>query len=298
MNRVKKIISIVVVILVSSLVWYLYIKPYDYLVKFKANTFPGAINQSIKMWSFSLENSAIIEQNEINNLKQKISFNDSTYTYEWNIIPENDSTSIVKVYIKDVNHSVNNRITFPFSYTDFEKRTKNTLLDFHEKLNEHIAKFKVTIKGESEIKSTYCAYVPIKSTQIGKARGMMKNYSLLSSVLVENNVKLNGLPMVEITYWDMQKDSIHFNFCYPIIKNDSLPQHNLIKYKEFVGKKALKAIYNGNYITSDRAWYALIDYAKKNNIEIENLPVEIFYNNPNMGGDELKWKAEIYLPIK
>jgi effector-binding domain-containing protein len=295
---VKKIISIVVVILVGSLIWYLYIKPYDYSVKFKAKTFPGTINQSIKMWSLSLENSTIIDQNEINNLKQKITFNDSTYIYKWEIVAENDSTSTVKIFIKDVNHSVKNRITFPFSNTDFEKRTKNTLLDFHEKLNEHIKKFKVTIKGDSEFKSTYCAYVPIKTTQIGKAQGMMENYSLLSSVLAENNVKLNGLPLVEITYWDMKKDSIHFNFCYPIIKNDSLPHHDLIKYKELKGKKALKAVYNGNYITSDRAWYALIDYANKNNIEIEKLPVEIFYNNPNMGGDELKWKAEIYLPIK
>jgi len=47
-----------------------------------------------------------------------------------------------------------------------------------------------------------------------------------------------------------------------------------------------------------RAWYALINYAKKNNIEIEKKPVEIFYNNPNFGGNELDWKAEIYLPIK
>ncbi len=294
----KKIISIIGVILIGLLVWYIFIKPYDYLVAFKVKTFPGTINQSIKTWSKSLDNSTIIDQEDINHLKQQITFNDSTYLYKWNIIVINDSTSKIKVYVKDIDHSFKNKITILFNNTDFEKKTKNLLVDFNKTLNGHIKNFKVTIVGKSELKPTYCVYVPIKSTQFGKAMGMMQNYSLLSSFIVENNIELNGKPLVEITHWDMKKDSIHFNFCYPIIKNDSLPQHDLIKYKEFEGEKALKAIYNGNYITSDRAWYALIDYAKKNNIEIENLPVEIFYNNPNLGGDELKWKAEVFMPIK
>jgi len=295
---VKKIFSIIGIILITSLVWYLFIKPYDYLVSIEVKTFPGAINQTIKTWSISLKNSIIIDQTDINNLKQRIQFNDSTYIYKWEIYAINDSTSKIKVYIKDVDHSLKNRIFLPFSNTDFEKRTKNTLVDFNKKLNEHIKKFKITIEGESKLNSTYCAYVPIKSVQIGKALGMMQNYNLLSSILVKNNVKLNGKPFVEITHWDMNNDSIYYNFCYPIIKNDSLPTHNLIKYKQFEAKKTIKAIYNGNYITSDRAWYALIDYAKKNDIEIEKKPIEIFYNNPNMGGNALKWKAEIYLPTK
>jgi len=276
----------------------MFIKPYDYLVTLEAKTSPGTINQTIKTWSMSLDNSSIIKQNDINNLTQRITFNDSTYIYKWNIISINDSTSKIKVYIKDEHHSFKNKITFPFNNTDFEKRAKNTLVDFNKKLIEHLKKFKVTIIGESKLKSTYCAYVPIKSVQIGKALGMMRNYSLLSTILVENNVELNGKPFIEITHWNMDKDSIHFNFCYPIIKNDSLPVHKLIKYKQFEDKNTLKAIYNGNYITSDRAWYSLIDYAKKNNIEIEKKPIEIFYNNPNMGGDALQWKAEIYLPLK
>ena len=57
-------------------------------------------------------------------------------------------------------------------------------------------------------------------------------------------------------------------------------------------------IYNGNYITSDRAWYELLDDAERKNIEVHQTPVEVFYNNPNYGGDELNWKAEIYMPLK
>jgi len=233
---------------------YLFIKPYDYLVTINVKTFSGTINQTIKTWSISLDNSEIIEQKDINNVKQKITFNDSTFIYYWKIISINDSTSKVKIYIKDTKHSIKNRITISFSNTDFEKRTKNTLTDFNKKLNEHIKSFRVTIKDESEIRSTYCAYIPIKSKQLNKAKGMMQNFNLLSSFIFENNISLNGKPIVEITYWNMANDSIHYNFCYPIIKNDSLPIHNIIKYKNISNKKALKAIYNGNYISSDRAW--------------------------------------------
>lgn len=295
MKNIKYLIAFT---LLGGLLWYLFIKPYDYLVTFNVKAFPGTINQTIKIWNLSLDNSTIIEQNNINNLKQRITFNDTTYLYKWKMIAVNDSTSKVKVYIKDEHHSLKNRILFPFSNTDFEKRTKNTLVDFNNKLSEHIKSFKVTIKGESEIKFTYCAYISIKSKQLNKAKGMMQNYNLLSSFIFENNITLNGKPIVEITYWNMVNDSIHYNFCYPIIKNDSLPVNKIIKYKNIENKKALKAIYNGNYISSDRAWYALVDYAINNNIEIDKKPLEIFYNNPNMGGNALKWKAEVFLPIK
>ena len=38
--------------------------------------------------------------------------------------------------------------------------------------------------------------------------------------------------------------------------------------------------------------------AENNNIKIDKKPLEVFYSNPNFGGDVLKWKAEIYMPIK
>jgi len=81
------------------------------------------------------------------------------------------------------------------------------------------------------------------------------------------------------------------------VKKDSLPSGGLVTFKQFEGGQYLKATYNGNYISSDRAWYALLDYAEQKGIEIEGKPVEIFFNNPNMGGDELKWRADIYMPL-
>ena len=294
----KKISAIVGFILGGFLLWYLIIKPYDYLVTFKVKTSAGTINQSIKLWNTSLENSSPIQQENLKNLTQQIIVKDSTFNYDWSISSVNDSISKVNVYVTDIDHSFANKISIPFGTTDFEKRTQNTITDFIDKLKEHLNKIRVRVVGIDSTRTTYCAYIPMKGLQIEKARGMMQNYSLLTSVLSAENIEMNGTPFVEITNWNTQNDSIAYNFCFPVIKSDSLPIDSRIQYKQYSGVKALKASYNGNYITSDRAWYALLDYAGNNDIEIVKKPLEVFYSNPNFGGDELKWEAQIYLPIK
>lgn len=280
------------------LAWYLFIKAYDYRVTFTAPTNPGTVYQSIKTWDISQENTEITTQQGILDLTQVLHFSDSIHRYTWNIVAINDSMSRVRVFASDEDHSFMNKITIPFLDTDFEKRTRNTLMDFNLKLREHIHSFRVKVIGREELVETYCACVEVKSSQYGKANGMMQNYALLSNVLVENDVQLNGRPFLEVTQWNMETDSIQFNFCYPIIQTGNLPQHPELKYKMFESKPAIKAEYNGNYITSDRAWYALLDHSRKHHLDVTGLPVEVFQNNPNMGGNEINWTAEVYMPLK
>ncbi len=294
----KKISAIVGFLSVGFLLWYLIIKPYDYLVTFKIKTTAGTINQSIKLWNTSIENSRPIQQENLKNLTQQIIIKDSTYNYEWSISSLNDSISKVSVYVTDIDHSFANKISIPFGTTDFEKRTQNTITDFIEKLKEHLSKTRVSEVVVDSTRSTYCAFIPMKGLQIEKASGMMQNYSILTSVLSAENIEMNGTPFVEITNWNTQNDSITYNFCFPVIKSDSLPKDPRIEYKQYNGVKALKALYNGNYITSDRAWYALLNYAENHDIVVAKKPLEVFYSNPNFGGDELQWKAEIFIPIK
>ena len=294
----KKFSAIIGFLTIGFLLWYLIIKPYDYLVTFKVKTSAGTINQSIKLWNTSLENSSPIQQENLKNLTQQIIVKDSTFNYDWSISSVNDSISKVNVYVTDIDHSFANKISIPFGTTDFEKRTQNIITNFIDKLKEHLNKIRVRVVGIDSTRTTYCAYIPMKGLQIEKARGMMQNYSLLTSVLSAENIEMNGTPFVEITNWNTQNDSIAYNFCFPVIKSDSLPVDSRIQYKQYNGAKALKATYNGNYITSDRAWYALVDYAENNDIKIDKKPLEVFYSNPNFGGDVLKWKAEIYMPIK
>lgn len=277
--------------------WYLFLKPYDYLVTFRAKTFPGTINQTLKSWHASLDSAKTIRQEGLLELTQQLQYNDSVHEYRWELIPLTDTTTRVKVYAKDLHHSIGNKLWIPFSDTGFEKRTRKNLLDFKALLNEHLQEFKVAVVGEERLKGTYCACIEAKGRQFDKARGMMQHSPLLGTVLVENQVSLNGPPFLEITSWNQKNDSIAYNFCYPILRSERLPQHPEITYREIFPKNALKAIYNGNYITSDRAWYALLDYARQHNLKVSGLPIEVFHNNPNLGGDEMRWKAEIFMPL-
>lgn len=294
----KKVLLWAGIIVLAGLLWYLFVKPYDYLVRFEVKASPGTVNQMIKTWNEVLEPKGILEQQSLTELNQVLKFGDSTHIYDWEISRLTDSTSWVKVYARDMDHSLVNKVTIPFSDTNFEKRTRNTLTDYAEKLKEHLDRFKVTYLGEEDIPAKFVAFTEVVTSQYGKAGGMMRDYNYISGQLLKYQIELDGPPMVDITHWDREKDSIKFHFCYPIKKTDTLPDLGEIKYKEINSRKALKAEFNGNYIFSDRAWYALLDLAEQQGLEVTDQPLEIFYNNPNMGGDELKWKAEIYMPLK
>lgn len=84
MSKTAKKIAVVVGLLIAGfLIWYLFLKPYDYLVTFKANTTAGTINQSLKQWSLGLEGSNTVQQENLNSLTQKININDTVYLYNW-----------------------------------------------------------------------------------------------------------------------------------------------------------------------------------------------------------------------
>jgi len=294
----KKVALFLGTVILGVLMWYFFLKPHDYVVRFDSKALPGTINQTLKFWEKRLDKAELLQQSDLSNLQFHIPFNDSIHTYHWKLESLNDSVTKVKAYVIDNDHSFINRLTIPFSETDFEKRTKKTVREFAKVLEEHLQSFKVRVTGETVTTSKYCACFPLKGTQLQKAGGMMEYYGLLSGLMVENKVELDGRPLVEITDWNMETDSISYNFCFPVIKTDSLPQRSGLIYRELKKRSAIRAVYNGNYITSDRAWYALIDYARKNNIPIEKKPLEIFHTNPNLGGNELEWEAEVFMPIQ
>ncbi|QLG45733.1 GyrI-like domain-containing protein [Costertonia aggregata] len=294
----KKIALLFGFIILAGSIWYLFIKPFDYLVTFKVKALPGTINQTIKTWAVSSDNITTVQQKDIHTISQRIKFGDSIHHYDFEIVQLNDTVSKIKVFIKDKENSFQNKLTIPFADTPFEENCIKTVKDLSRTIIDHLGDFKVTVVGEENIAPKFCAYVPLKGTQLQKASGMMKNYSLLSGYLAGKNIELDGNPLVEITKWDVATDSIYYNFCFPVIKPDTIPQNSIIQFKEIKSSKAVKAIYNGNYISSDRAWYALQQYAKNEGLETVEKPLEIFYNNPGLSSNELEWKAEIFMPLK
>jgi len=293
----KKIALVTIALCAGGILWYLFIMPQDYVIRFRTKASPGTVNQIVKFWVGQKGNASFESQESLSDFRNTLTLNDTTLNFHWLIEKDNDSVSLVKVYINDPKNSLKQRLQIPFFDTDFEKRSKTTVKEVFSLLNSHLKNFKITIVGEAVIPEKYCACISLKSIQLNKVKGMMDHYSTLSGFMAKNNIELDGRPLVEVEKWNIQNDSIAYNFCFPIHKTDSLPRKKGIFYKRIEEQKAIKAIYNGNYLTSDRAWYALIDYADKKQIKVKKEPYEVFNTNPNMGGNELEWIAEIFMPL-
>ena len=294
----KKALTLFLVLLIAVSLWYFFIKPNDYIVRFKAPTTVGTVNQSIKYWQLTKDNSTQGASETLDVVKQSFTYGDSTHHYTWKLKPITDSTTAVTLAAKDESNSLANRIKVLGGDTFIKKQTETTAKDFYEGLKDHLSDFDVTVEGESAIPPKFAAYITINGTQLEKAGGMMKYYGYLSQIMLKEGIEPQGTPFIEVTNWNQTTDSITYNFCFPIKNKQNLPQFPEVQYKRSFERKALKATYHGNYITSDRAWYRLLSYAEENNIELINEPFEIFYNNPSTGGNERNWKAEIFMPIK
>lgn len=298
----KKIIISFSVLFSLFLVWYLLIKETDYSISFKVNAATGTVFQGIQEWSSAqglkdAEKYVILEKRNFDFIKQEMTKKEVQMHYTWDITPINDSVTKINVGIKDLNHSWYNKVTAPFFNTEFKEEQIKKISDFKKGLSEHLKNFKVRIDGEGVSEETFVAYLPLKSVLQEKARNMIANDAAITGFLVKNKIAIIGKPYVEITNWNLDKETIDFNYCFPIDKNTKIIENEVVKFKTLPVIKGLKATYYGNFRTSDRAWFALFDYAKRNNLKLENKVLEHFLSNPFNGGEELQWETKIIIPF-
>lgn len=284
------------------LVWYLFIKESDYCISFKVKAATGTVFQGIQEWSSARmlndkESYAILEKKNFDFIKQEMKKGNAQMEYTWDIKSINDSVTKVSVGIKDLNHSLYNKLTAPFFSTTFKEQQIKKITDLKEGLNNHLKSFKVKIDGEGTSEETFVAYINLKSVLQEKAQMMIRNDNVITGFLETNKIEIIGRPYLEIENWDLDKETISFNYCFPINKDTKIIENEFVKYKILPAIKGLKATYYGNFRTSDRAWFALLDYAKKNDIKLENKPLEHFLANPFNGGNELEWETKIIIPF-
>ena len=297
----KKIGIFCSVALFLFLGWYFGIKASDYTITFTAKAASGTVFQGIQEWSTiqrqkRKEHFTVVEKNNFDFLKQQMTVGDTTYTYVWEITPLNDSVSKVSVGINEIGKSWYNKITAPFWPTKFKTEQIRKVKDLREGLNEHLKNLKVRIDGEGTSKPVYVAYIQLKSVLQEKAQTMIGNDAAITGFLYTHKIKIVDRPYVEIVDWDLDKETIVFNYCFPIDSSTKAIADANVKFKTIPSLKGIKATYYGNFRTSDRAWFALMDYAKKNDLKIKNIALEHFLANPFNGGEELEWETQIIMP--
>ncbi len=285
-----------------SLLWYLFIKDYDYKVTFETNHPPGVVYNTLVRWNNwepkSKKVVSIRAKKPFSEVSHKLEVFDSIVEIDWCIQKKSDSITKVTAFFKDKENSLFQKLRVPFLKTAFVDRSILMVKNIKEVLKIHEKKYKVSSIEKTIFPKKNVVYITASCKLHEKAKAMMKYTSVIMKYIKTNELMLNGDPFLEITDWNLNEDRITFDFCFPISKEDNYPKSDVIKVKSTNEKEALKLIFNGHYGISDRGWYTLIDYAERNTIKVDILPTEVFLNDPHSGGDDLNWKAEIYLPLK
>lgn len=303
----KKILLIVLSLGVCGLVWYLFIKKYDYQFETTAKYGSGAVYYELAGWDrFSPSGNAeieIVREEPFNSLTQRLKIDSSSFlNLKWELENINDSVTGLTLNILTEKDKLANRwdIVNPFQKSIYLDSIKRNLLSFKKNLNEHQQAYKISaISGVVETPRMECICSTSRNIPIaGKASEMMKTIPLLENYLLANDLKLNDPPILKVTKWNRSEDRIDFDFCFPLENIVGLKPTQNISLKSFPPVSSLKVIFNGNYRLSHIAWYDILFKAEEKEYDIEPLPLEIFYDNPKVDSNELNWKAEIYLPVK
>ncbi len=290
----------VLALLLAGTATYLFLKPADYIAAFNTETSTGNLFHEINAYttlSDSLTVKNEIAREEYRYIEQEIAFKERNYKLRWEVEQLTDSSSRVTLKVTEPGNSLRNRALMYFEELPVELHTKELIYDFKDILDDNLDRFRVRVVGESVSPDSFCACYSTTSTPEKKAREMMRHYNYITGFLNKHELPLRGNPMVQVTDYNEETNEIAFDFCFPVDQTDSLPEHPEIFYKKIEASPSIKAVFNGNYIHSNRAWYSIYDYAVKRDKELAKLPLEIYHDNPNQGGNELAWTTEIFMPL-
>lgn len=283
--------------------WYFFIKRWDYKILF---TVP--VNHSVAYtfihdhhdWdgkTLKKGQLTFSEKEPWTFLGSRLNIDSSIYLFDWNLKEKNDSLTKISVGVSDAGHSLRNRWSVLFKKTAFERSIKKNAIIIRDKIIERNKEFRYSKVGSDSIRSIPCVYISTKSSVRGKADEMIRNVISLNLFVKEHSLGLNGNPMVVVKGWNPLSDSIDFDFCFPVLHPELIPEDDLIKSRTVLVKKALKIDFFGNYSYTDYSWNQLFEAAQKQSANPTGRIIEVFYNDPHAGGNDLNWKASVYMEL-
>jgi effector-binding domain-containing protein len=303
---VKKIlvaVSLLIFFALIGVITFLLNRPSDYQAHFTVKTTPDVAYFNILNWDMWNRNELnpkfeVLSKTPVSNISKKVTVNDTTLIFNWEIKKISDSVTLVRAYVSDPDRKFYNRLTVPFINTHFKNDVRGNLLDIKTRLELMLKSFHYKFTGPHHFEKKSCVCINLKSTVRGKAMTMITNVAELNQFVRQNKLERDGPPFLVFQDWDEFNDSVSFDFCFPIKRTPSVPEHPKIKFMTVEGMDAIKTDFYGNYSITDITWHNLDEEAKKLGYRGNHKLIEVYYNDPHSGGNELEWKAEIYLGIE
>lgn len=269
---------------------------------------PGTVYNEISEWKrfnphFSEDNITVIQGEPFKNLTQKVySFSDSPVEFYWEFEKRNDSLTEIVINVRSEENSLANRLDIinPFVKSNYVDSLKQNLLAFRQRLKDEQKAYRIQI-SDSIVLSPALDCICHISENIpvsGKANEMVATIDILEDYILSRELKLTGNPFVNVIKWNREENIIDFEFCFPVNLVQDIKPSEEVKLRQIPSSTALKAVFNGNYRLSHKAWFDLLYTADERNLKIKGLPLEVFFNNPNVESTPSPtWKAVIYLPV-
>ncbi len=289
--------------LLATLLWYFFLKQEHYQIRFITSQPPGVVYQHLADWPiFGKQDSLEVVWeggSRFSTVHQMVIDREDTLDYQWDIWRINDSTTKVKAKVTDPKHYWKRKWEVPLQIGNFASQNVTLVENVRNQLNKKAENFEVEAIADTIFPSKFCAYISVENVPVAqKANKMLSEISLVMGYIKDYEIPLDGDPFLQVTRWDQENNTIDFDFCFPIQKSDSLPPTQGVAFKTTNNERFLKAVFHGNYRISDHAWYYLLDYANRNDLQIEALPTELYLNDPHVGGNSLEWEAHIFVPLK
>lgn len=301
----RKLILGLTSLFVLVLIWFLFIKKYDYQINFTIKTSPGTVYSriyEIRKWPINSKenNFKILKSTVFESVDQSFKVNKKNFLLHWEIIAQNDSISKVSIYAKDKKNSLKQRLLYLIGKSDLSKTVLDFANGFANDLQRHTENFRVEIIGKTQSPVYQSViYTKFRSNLPSKAGKMANKIYFLNKYITKNHIKKERYPFMNITNWNKQKNTITAEFSFPVEPLNEFPVDSIVKIRQDIkAVPVLKAVFYGNYRYTDRAWFALDNYAKQHNIKLEDKILEIYYDDPHNDANELHWKADVFIPLK
>ncbi|MDC7994252.1 GyrI-like domain-containing protein [Altibacter sp. HG106] len=292
----------ILLLIVGVLGWYFFLRKHHHQITFTTPLPKGLVALQIADWErFSdadIDSIELLQNDFEKKLMQRVYYNDSISTYQWFLRSVDDSTTQVKVWITDEQHSFQQKIATPFVQNAFTKTNIKNASAIAEVLKETKKAFRVTPVSETTIPGTFYSYLTLDAKVDQKANVMVRNIYTIMSYIKEDSLKLKDDPFSEVVAWNREENTMQFHFSFPIAKDAVPPEIPEIQLGTRPEQKALHLSFRGNYRISHLSWYYLLQYAQRHGYKHNGKPIEYYRNDPHVtGGDPLSWEADIYLPL-
>lgn len=119
-------------------------------------------------------------------------------------------------------------------------------------------------------------------------------FMTIGTALGKQKMEPIGAPMS--VYYSYEKESADMEAAMPVAQAGK--DDGAVKFHELPASKILVVKYYGDYSKTEPVYYAAFDYIKKNNMENNGFPMEVYVTDPMMEKDTAKWLTEIIFPIR